>query len=219
MTFYRNKLSANSSRYLCLVLFAVVVVVVVLVVGIVKLAALSLVFNLKYCWLVLANYSPLKLIIFHYLPEGTYHVGCVGGCAGHHFPIIIDSCGEIAGLAVIRGSCVRGSSTWLRCDTFAATPPTTLTIAAKTKLCFRCTNTHTHRHMQSSSYCASFAARKRSETDCPTAITRMHSLHAPLHPLSTLSARATIFTCMCVCMCVCVSVTAMGMRIRTGMGK
>lgn len=182
MTFYRKKLSANSSRYLCLVLFAVVVVVVV--VGIVKLAALSLVFNLKYCWLVLANYSPLKLIIFHYLPEGTCPLGgCVGGRMGHHFPILIDSCGAIAGLAVIRGSCVRGSSSSLRCDTFAATPPTTtLTIAAKTKLCFRCTNTHTHAHMQSSSYCASFAARRRSETDCPTAITRMHSLHASPAP-------------------------------------
>lgn len=140
MTFYRKKLSANSSRYLCLVLFAVVVVLVV--VGIVKLAALSLVFNLKYCWLVLANYSPLKLILS--ARRDVSVGGCVGGRVGHHFPILIDSCGEIAGLAVIRGSCVRGSSSSLRCDTFAATPPMTLTIAAKTKLCFRCTHTRTH---------------------------------------------------------------------------
>lgn len=208
MTFYRNKLSANSSRYLCLVLSAVVV-------GIVKLAALSLVFNLKYCWLVLANYSPLKLIIFHYLPEGTYHVGCVGGCAGNHFPIIIDSCGEIAGLAVIRGSCVRGSSTWLRCDTFAATPPTTLTIAAKTKLCFRCTHTHTD-----TCRVAATVLHLRQEREARQTVRQPLlecTLCTPPCAPSQHSLQGQPFLHACVC--VCVSVTAMGMRIRTGMGK
>lgn len=95
----------------------------------------------------------------------------------------------------------------------------TLTIAAKTKLGFRCTYTHTHMHAHT---CRAVAAtvlhlrREREARDCATAITRKHSLRRlpPALPLSahtlSLSKGTGNHFYMPVCLYVCASVTAMG---------